>query len=265
MRTDRAWAVARADGTVVSGELPAPWWPQVPLVRVLAGLARGLWLGVVGARRRGGAGRPRIGPMVRALLAAEATVLVLGWMLAGLRPPAWEHPLLEVGLWVAALGAFRLVAPEVQWRYHGAEHKAVTAYERGVDLADIESVLGCPRVHPRCGTNVIVWLALCAPIVSRLPGTAQLVALLLALAVIAEVLTLSARRPGSPLARLILAPGSAAQRWVTTKEPSAAEQQVGCAALRACLDRHHLAAGDLSQRPFHLGGRFSAKARGPSM
>jgi uncharacterized protein YqhQ len=241
MRTDRAWAVARSDGSVVSGDLPPPRWPHVPVARVLAGLTRALWLALVGVRQRGdqpGDRARRSWSMLRALVAAEAVVLGLGWLVARSRPPAWGHPLVEVGLWVAAVAAFRMVAPEAQWRYHGAEHKAVTAYERGVDLHDVDLVLGCPRVHPRCGTNLVVWLAACAPLLSRLPGIAQLAALPLALAVIAEILTAAARRPGSRLARLALAPGAAVQTWVTTKEPTADEQRVGCTALQACLDRH---------------------------
>ena len=42
MRTERAWAVARADGSVVSGELAPPRWPKVPVLRVLASLVQGL-------------------------------------------------------------------------------------------------------------------------------------------------------------------------------------------------------------------------------
>ena len=80
------------------------------------------------------------------------------------------HPVIEIGLWLATIAAFRLMSPAVQWRYHGAEHKAVTAYERGLDLGDVDSVLGCPRVHARCGTNLVVWLALGAPLISRLSG-----------------------------------------------------------------------------------------------
>jgi uncharacterized protein YqhQ len=190
--------------------------------------------------------------MLRALVAAETVVLGLGWLVARSRPPSWGHPLVEVGLWVAAVGAFRLVAPEAQWRYHGAEHKAVTAYERGVDLDDVDLVLACPRVHPRCGTNLIVWLALCAPLLSRLPGIARFAALPLALAVIAEILAAAARRPGRALARLVLAPGAAVQTWVTTKEPSPDEQRIGCAALQACLDRHR------------AGSDVAAHAAGPA-
>lgn len=38
--------------------------------------------------------------------------------------------------------------------YHGAEHKAITAYERGLELKT-ENVRGCSRVHDRCGTTFL--------------------------------------------------------------------------------------------------------------
>jgi uncharacterized protein YqhQ len=243
MRTERAWAVARADGSVVSGDLAPPLWPKVPVLRVLAGLAQGLWLGLAGPARRRQGGQRRSHRMLWALLGAEMAALALGWLAGRTHPPQWAHPVVEVGLWLGAIAAFRLLAPRVQWRYHGAEHKAVTAYEQGLDLADVDAVLGCPRVHARCGTNLIVWLALCAPVISRLSGLAQVAALPLALAVIAELLAIGARSPDSAAAKVLLAPGAAMQSFVTTREPSASEQAVGCMALTACLARHDQVVG----------------------
>ena len=243
MRTERAWAVARADGTVVSGEMAPPRCPKVPVVRVLASLTQGLWLAVAGGLRRPRDGWRRSHRMVWALIGAEATALSLAWLVSRMDPPRWGSPIIQIGLWLSAIAAFRFMSPAVQWRYHGAEHKAVTAYERGIDLANLDSVLGCPRVHPRCGTNLVVWLVLGAPLISHLSGPAQLLAFPIGLAVIAELLRIASRVPGSPLAKVALAPGSAVQRWVTTQEPSAGEQSVGCAALSACLARHDQAVG----------------------
>jgi len=45
------------------------------------------------------------------------------------------------------------------WRYHGAEHKTIYAYEHGMDLT-LENVRGCPRIARRCGTNFVVFLML---------------------------------------------------------------------------------------------------------
>ena len=41
--------------------------------------------------------------------------------------------------------------------YHGAEHKTITCFERGLDLT-VENAKKCPRVHDRCGTTFIVFV-----------------------------------------------------------------------------------------------------------
>ena len=41
--------------------------------------------------------------------------------------------------------------------YHGAEHKTITCFERGLPLT-VENAKKCPRVHDRCGTTFIVFV-----------------------------------------------------------------------------------------------------------
>ncbi|MCS7252975.1 MAG: DUF1385 domain-containing protein [Armatimonadota bacterium] len=51
--------------------------------------------------------------------------------------------------------------------WHGAEHKVVHAIERG-EMLTLERVMSMPRVHPRCGTNlVVVFLLLLSIYVAR--------------------------------------------------------------------------------------------------
>ncbi|MDE7301564.1 MAG: DUF1385 domain-containing protein, partial [Clostridia bacterium] len=40
------------------------------------------------------------------------------------------------------------------YRYHGAEHKTINCYERGLDLTT-ENVMSCSRIHDRCGTSFL--------------------------------------------------------------------------------------------------------------
>lgn len=40
------------------------------------------------------------------------------------------------------------------YMYHGAEHKTITCFERGLPLT-VENVRGCSRVHDRCGTTFL--------------------------------------------------------------------------------------------------------------
>ena len=53
------------------------------------------------------------------------------------------------------------------WRYHGAEHKVVNAYEARTDLRDVAAVQGW-TIHDRCGTNlvliVLALMLLCLPL-----------------------------------------------------------------------------------------------------
>lgn len=255
MRTARAWAIARADGEVTSGTFPPSRWSRVPVIRVLVGLVQGLRLGF-GPRASGGAAggsdparRTRRAALWRPLLGAEAIVLLAGWALGRAQLPAWARPFETAGIWVLALAAFRLLTPAALWRYHGAEHKAVAAHETGVALDDLDGVLACPRVHPRCGTNLMVWVVVLLPLLARLPGAAQVLAIPLALGAVAEVLGLAARHPSTLPAWILLLPGRLLQRFVTTREPVPAEQQVGCRALAACLAAHRAVLGANAPEP----------------
>ena len=242
MRTNRAWAIARADGTVTTGLMPPERCAAVPVLRVLTSLGAALTLGLRGGRGRDAAGRrQRRRPpwkMVGGLVAAEAAVLVLGRLAGAARLPAGAAPEVRLGLTLAAVVVFRVATPARQWRYHGAEHKAVAAHERGIDLTHTDEVLGCPRVHARCGTNVVVWLALAAVWLGRQPLVVQLPGLAVALGGVAEMVSAAARHQDTLAARLCLLPGRLLQRFVTTAEPDPAEQGVACTALVACLELH---------------------------
>lgn len=48
--------------------------------------------------------------------------------------------------------------------YHGAEHKTIACYEKGLDLT-VENAKTCTRVHPRCGTTFIVFVLVISIIV----------------------------------------------------------------------------------------------------
>lgn len=43
------------------------------------------------------------------------------------------------------------------YMYHGAEHKTITAYEKGLELT-VENVKTCKRVHDRCGTTFMFFV-----------------------------------------------------------------------------------------------------------
>lgn len=259
MRAGRAWAVAREDGSVEVGTLPPRRAAKIPVLRFLVGLASGMRLAVSrGMLGRGSgaavatAARRRNGRFLVALAGVEMTGLAFSWMVGDRTMGAWATVVIA-GPWVAAFTVLRLVAPASLWRYHGAEHKAVAAYEAGVDVNDTEAVLRCPRVHDRCGTNLVLLAMVGGLALTGVPGAFQLPAFALVMATTAEAVTLAAGRPRSRISRAVLVGGRLLQRYVTTSEPTAAEQAVGCRALAACLAHHQLiTSGDAGPVPGEL-------------
>jgi uncharacterized protein YqhQ len=122
--------------------------------------------------------------------------------------------------------------------YHGVEHKAIAAYEQGID--DVASV---PKEHDRCGSNLIVpmmALSVAGTVllerVSESPGPLARGAVGLAGASIAvEMFAWSDRHHGDPLAEAFHAPGREIQRHLATREPTPAQLEVGLAALAEIL------------------------------
>ena len=55
-------------------------------------------------------------------------------------------------LYIVGISVFPTLARV--YRYHGAEHKTITCFERGLPLT-VENVRGCSRVHDRCGTTFL--------------------------------------------------------------------------------------------------------------
>ena len=110
--------------------------------------------------------------------------------------------------------------------YHGAEHKAINAYEAGVPM-DVENVKRYSRLHPRCGTSFLFIVLLVSIVLySILPNLdfyyrlAYRIALIPVIAGVSyELLRLSGKYKDSPITRVFVAPGLAFQR-LTTKEPT---------------------------------------------
>ena len=131
--------------------------------------------------------------------------------------------------------------------YHGVEHKAIGAYERGsLDPSD------APKEHERCGSNLVVPLLVLSVagqlLVERLlrnPGpTARGLAALASVSAAVELFAYAERAPDSPLGRGIHATGHELQRILSTAEPTEDQLEVGSAALEEILRAE---AGDSSR------------------
>ena len=122
--------------------------------------------------------------------------------------------------------------------YHGVEHKAIAAYERGA--ADVAAV---PKEHDRCGSNLVVPMMLLSAggtvLLERLvdnPSAAARAGVGLGGASLAvEMFAWSDRHHGEPLAEAFHTPGREIQRHLATKEPTPEQLEVGIAALDEIL------------------------------
>jgi Predicted metal-dependent enzyme len=134
--------------------------------------------------------------------------------------------------------------------YHGVEHKAIAAYEQGVD--DPATV---PKEHDRCGSNLIAPMMLLSAggtvLMERLvehPGPLARAGVGLGGASIAvEMFAWSDRHHDAALARAFHAPGHEIQRLLATKEPTPEQLEVGVAALAEILRAEH--AGGAGDQP----------------
>jgi uncharacterized protein YqhQ len=160
-------------------------------------------------------------------------------------------------IFLGYLGFISLL-PDVRrlFQYHGAEHKAVFAYEKGEAL-DVASAARQVRFHPRCGTSFLLIVMLVAillfsmldalmifwlgqiSLVTRLATHLPLLPLVGGLSY--ELIRISARHSSTFIGRMIVAPGLWLQK-ITTKEPDESQLEVALTALRTALGQEDNAA-----------------------
>ena len=159
--------------------------------------------------------------------------------------------LVIVLLYIVGISAIRTLGRV--YRYHGAEHKTITCFERGLPLT-VENVRTCSRVHDRCGTTflflVMVVSILVFSLANVLVGTyiytgnrpadffIRLVFKLLMLPVVAgvsyEILRALAKTQ-SKFFLIFKAPGLLLQR-ITTREPDDGMIECAIAAFQKVYD-----------------------------
>lgn len=117
------------------------------------------------------------------------------------------------------------------YMYHGAEHKTITCFEKGMDLT-VENVRKCRRVHDRCGTTFMFFVMFVSILVYSVFGAifpifntniwlrilSRVVLLPLIAGLSYELLKLLAKTD-SPLVLPLKLPGLGLQK-LTTKEPT---------------------------------------------
>ena len=126
--------------------------------------------------------------------------------------------------------------------YHGAEHKSIACYEKGLELTP-ENARKCSRFHPRCGTSFLFVMLLIGIIVgmfipefenmSWLRSLIKLATLPIIMGVGYEFIMLAGKHDNW-LTRALSAPGLWMQR-LTTKEPDDYQLAVAICAIKATM------------------------------
>lgn len=127
------------------------------------------------------------------------------------------------------------------FEYHGAEHKSVHCYEKGLPLT-VKNVKKYSTLHARCGTSFIMIVLVISILVFSLVTTSnfllKFLSRIILIPIIAgisyEFLKLFARYENKPLVKILLYPGMFLQK-LTTKEPDEKQIEVAIASVKAVL------------------------------
>lgn len=126
--------------------------------------------------------------------------------------------------------------------YHGAEHKAVNAYEAGASM-EVSAIKYFSRAHVRCGTSFLFVVMFIAIIVFSLVGVWDLWLMILSRIVLIPVIMalgyefiyFGARHTNNWLMKIFLAPGLWLQS-MTTAEPDDTQLEVAIAAMNKAVE-----------------------------
>ena len=173
------------------------------------------------------------------------------WLNGGAAFGIWAKSFIEGGVKLLIFTAYILSVSLLKdirrtFMYHGAEHKTITCFERGLELT-VENARKCPRVHDRCGTTFIVFVLFISIIVmacvesllhAELNGALRVLVKLALLPVVAglsyELLKLLAKTK-SFLVFPLKAPGFLLQ-LLTTREPTDDMLEVAITSFKAVYE-----------------------------
>src|ERR1035437_881255 len=184
-------AVRRADGSLATETQPLPplysgRLRQAPLIRGIVVLIESMTLGIKALLYSTNVSLEEVGEKVSGgtagIMMAFSLILAVGFFsLLPLFLTRLFHfqssivfslveGVIRVTIFLVYLRVMSLV-PDIRrvFAYHGAEHKAVNAYEAGASL-DVDSVKKYSTAHTRCGTSFLFVVMIVSIIVFSLTG-----------------------------------------------------------------------------------------------
>ncbi len=137
-----------------------------------------------------------------------------------------------IGLWSEIRQVFR---------YHGAEHKTINAFESGAEMTP-ESISKFSRIHPRCGTSFLLIVVAVSIVVFSVAGSgsilwrigSRIVLLPLVMGISYEII--KGASCAGLLGRILMAPAMSFQ-YLTTREPDVKQIEVALTSLETALGR----------------------------
>jgi len=278
MRGLNSWAVAvrNPEGEIELEVHDAPRWSErwvhLPLVRGVVTLAESLNLGFKALAWSADRQLPEeerlssramgwtMGIAMVFFLAVFLVIPALGTSALGdaLDVEGFNYHLLEGAIRMAIfLGYLGLIGfiPDIKrvFQYHGAEHKAIAAYENDVEVTP-ESAQRFTTEHVRCGTNFLLTVMVVTIFVYSFVGRPALPLLVLSRIVLIplvagiayELIRFSAKHMQWRWVRVLMKPGLALQK-LTTREPDLQQLEVAITSLRAVMTAEQLA--EVEARP----------------
>jgi len=280
MRGERTWAVAvrTLDGDIELEVHDAPrWaerWSKIPLVRGVVTLAESLTLGFKALSWSANKQVPEeeqlsskaIGWTMGVALTVFTAIFILlpAFGARGLNrilplDGFWLHAAegaLRLGLFIGYILLIgRMADIKRVFQYHGAEHKAIAAYENGVEVTPA-SAQRFTTEHVRCGTNFLLTVMVITIVVYAFFGRPALPLLIasrvLLIPLIAgisyEIIRFAARHMDQRWMRVLMRPGLALQK-LTTRAPSLDQLEVAITSLKAVMTAEQLAEVEARREP----------------
>jgi uncharacterized protein YqhQ len=127
------------------------------------------------------------------------------------------------------------------FQYHGAEHKAINAFEAKQDLT-VANLKKFTTFHPRCGTSFLLFVVVVSAVLFSflkydtvwLRLTSRIVLLPIVAGISYEIIKLAGRNQAFWVWRWLSAPGMWLQK-LTTREPDDGQMEVAISSLVAVL------------------------------
>ncbi len=265
-RTSVVTAVRRPGGEIITDVKPLPSSTtsklrRIPFIRGIVVLIEALVLGIqslyhsanismeeegVKISNRAMFGMLAVAVILVVLLFFIAPLFLTTWVSKNI-PSSFVFSVIEGVIRVAIfIGYIKLISylPDIKrvFTYHGAEHKAVNAYEAGVPM-EISDIKEHSRIHVRCGTSFLFNVFIIAIIVFTFVGrqdmwlmvVSRVVLIPVIMGVGYELIYFGAKHTKNRFMKVILKPGLWLQA-MTTGEPDDKQIEVAIAAVNKAVE-----------------------------